>query len=80
MARGRCAGTLVQEVVRAARSVCCRMFLSASDVGGVIGRIMIGLTKTRQPGAHEKIEHEMTCLPFRRWCRHCVSGRGKEEH
>ena len=23
-------------------------------------------------------EHELTHLPFRNWCRHCVRGRGKE--
>ena len=26
----------------------------------------------------ERKEHEMTHLPFRSWCRHCVRGRGKE--
>ena len=33
----------------------------------------------RQPNQHEKEEHEMTHLPFRSWCRHCVIGRGREE-
>ena len=32
----------------------------------------------RQPGQQEKEEHEMTHLPFRSWCRHCVMGRGRE--
>ena len=27
----------------------------------------------------EKEEHEMTHLPFRSWCRHCIMGRGREE-
>ena len=27
-----------------------------------------------------KIEHEMTHLPFRSWCRQCMEGRGREEN
>ena len=30
----------------------------------------------RQPNKKEGIEHEMTNLPFRSWCRHCIKGRG----
>ena len=30
------------------------------------------------PSELEIAEHEMTHLPFRSWCRHCVRGRGKE--
>ena len=30
------------------------------------------------PNQHEKEEHELTHLPYRSWCRHCVRGRGKE--
>ena len=33
----------------------------------------------REPSAEERKEHELTHLPFRSWCRHCVRGRGKEE-
>ena len=32
----------------------------------------------RQP-CQQKEEHEMTHLPFRSWCRHCIMGRGREE-
>ena len=32
----------------------------------------------RQPSQQEKEEHEMTHLPFRSWCRHCIMGRGRE--
>jgi hypothetical protein len=32
----------------------------------------------REPTAEERSEHEMTHLPYRSWCRHCVRGRGKE--
>ena len=30
------------------------------------------------PNEEEKREHEMTHVPYRSWCRHCVRGRGKE--
>ena len=33
----------------------------------------------RQPSQQEKEEHEMTHLPFRSWCKHCIMGRGREE-
>ena len=33
----------------------------------------------REPSQEERQEHEMTHVPFRNWCRHCVKGRGKEE-
>ena len=33
----------------------------------------------RQPCEQEKEEHEMTHLPFRSWCRHCIMERGREE-
>ena len=33
----------------------------------------------RQPSQQEKEEHEMTHLPFRSWCRHCIMVRGREE-
>ena len=32
----------------------------------------------RMPSAVEVAEHELTHVPFRSWCRHCVRGRGKE--
>ena len=30
----------------------------------------------RQPSEQDRIEHEMTHLPFRSWCRHCIKGSG----
>ena len=30
------------------------------------------------PSEEEKRDHEMTHLPYRSWCRHCIRGRGKE--
>ena len=32
----------------------------------------------RLPTPEEVREHELTHLPYRCWCRHCVRGRGKE--
>ena len=31
-----------------------------------------------KPSATEVDEHNLTHLPFRNWCRHCIRGRGKE--
>ena len=31
-----------------------------------------------EPSAEERREHELTHLPYRSWCKHCVGGRGKE--
>ena len=33
----------------------------------------------KTPSRGEVDEHNMTHIPFRNWCRHCVRGRGKEE-
>ena len=33
----------------------------------------------RQPSEQERIEHEMTLLPFRSRCKHCIKGRAREE-
>ena len=41
-------------------------------------RKVIKLNDPKEPSEQEKKEHEMTHLPFRSWCRHCVRGRGKE--
>ena len=32
-----------------------------------------------EPTAEERRMHELTHLPFRSWCKHCVKGRGKEK-
>ena len=32
----------------------------------------------KEPTSEERKVHEMTHLPFRSWCRHCIRGRGKE--
>ena len=33
---------------------------------------------SRQPSKEERAQHEMTHLPCRSWCRHCVRGCGKQ--
>ena len=36
------------------------------------------MTSPKKPSPAEVEEHNLTHLPFRNWCRHCVRGRGKE--
>ena len=30
-----------------------------------------------EPSEEERREHNLTHLPYRSWCKHCVGGRGK---
>ena len=32
----------------------------------------------RQPSEEERRTHNLTHLPYRSWCEHCVKGRGRE--
>jgi len=48
----------------------------AQDMGDV--RHMKKLIDPKLPSKEEVNAHEMTHLPFRNWCRHCVKGRGVE--
>ena len=34
----------------------------------------------QQPSEQERIEYEMTRLPFRSWCTRCIKGRTREKH
>ena len=38
----------------------------------------VRMNDPREPSVEERKEHELTHLPYRDWCRHCVGGRGKE--
>lgn len=40
------------------------------------GSVARGLAQPSQPTAREVAEHNLTHLPFRAWCRHCVRGKG----
>ena len=31
------------------------------------------------PSKQERMEHEVTHLPYRTWCAHCVRGRGRDD-
>lgn len=42
-------------------------------------RRLVKRADPREPTRQEREEHEMTHLPFRNWCSHCVRGRGTEE-
>ena len=37
------------------------------------------LASPMQVSKRERDEHELTHLPFRAWCPHCVRGRGSED-
>ena len=34
----------------------------------------------KQPSTREREEHEVTHMPYRTWCKFCVSGRGIASH
>ena len=37
----------------------------------------MGITSPAMVSRKEKEEHELTHLPYRSWCEHCVRGRGR---
>ena len=41
-------------------------------------RSVLKMLDPMRPSQAEVDEHELTHLPYRNWCRHCVRGRGKE--
>ena len=41
-------------------------------------REVIKMADPRQPSEEERRERNLTHLPFRSWCPHCVRGRGRE--
>ena len=41
-------------------------------------RKCVRMQDPKLPSKEEVEEHELTHLPYRSWCRHCVRGRGKE--
>ena len=47
-----------------------------ADSGG--SREVRRLVDPQRPCQKDVDAHELTHLPFRNWCRHCVRGRGKE--
>ncbi len=38
-----------------------------------------GIKKPIRPSQAEVEQHELTHLPFRDWCEHCVRGRARDE-
>ena len=46
-----------------------------TDLGS---RPIVKMKDPKLPGEAEIREHQLTHLPFRSWCRHCVRGRGKD--
>ena len=41
-------------------------------------RETIRVSSPYKPSEKEVDEHDLTHLPYRSWCRHCIRGRGKE--
>ena len=41
-------------------------------------RDMRRLVDPRLPTVEERREHELTHIPYRNWCPHCIRGRGKD--
>ena len=41
-------------------------------------REVIKMADPRQPSEEERRERNLTHLPFRNWCPHCIRGRGLE--
>ena len=51
----------------------------AEEEDGEAGkRDILRMLDPKLPSRAEVEEHELTHLPYRNWCRHCVKGRGKE--
>ena len=42
------------------------------------GRAVIRMLDPKLPSPAEVEQHDLTHVPYRNWCRHCVRGRGKE--
>ena len=40
-------------------------------------RRVVKLQDPRKPSEEEVKEHELTHLPFRSWCKHCVAGKSR---
>jgi len=41
-------------------------------------RGVVKMMDPRQPSEEERRNHNLTHLPYRNWCEHCVKGRGRE--
>ena len=48
-----------------------------TEVGGE-ERGVAKMLDPRQPSEEERRAHNLTHLPYRNWCEHCVKGRGRE--
>ena len=53
--------------------------LEGEEYGEYGDRGVIRKHDPRKPSEDVRREHEMTHIPYRSWCRHCVRGRGTEE-
>ena len=51
------------------------MYVEEGELGK---RSVLKMMDPKKPSQAEINEHELTHLPFRSWCKHCIMGRGKE--
>ena len=53
---------------------------NGDDIEGISRetRKTVRMLDPKLPSREEVEEHNLTHLPYRNWCRHCVRGRGKE--
>ena len=59
----------------------CEDAMTDVEPEGVEGRGEAGVAGPRiKPIARESEEHEATHMPFRKWCTHCMMGRGRTHH
>ena len=56
----------------------CGVDEEVDEVDGGSSREVRKLVNPQRPSQKEVDAHELTHLPFRNWCRHCMKGRGKE--
>ncbi len=48
------------------------------EADGGTSREVRKMVSPQTPSQQEVDAHELTHLPFRNWCRHCMRGRGKD--
>ena len=52
--------------------------IEGEEEGEAGKRSVLKMMDPKRPSRAEVEEHELTHLPYRSWCKHCVKGRGKE--
>ena len=58
----------------------CELEGAGDEQGEEEGKRSVLKMLVKLPSRAEIEEHELTHLPFRNWCRHCVKGRARKPH